>query len=803
MPNIHASIPTTSLPTELAVPNKIVTKYETFTLIPRLGPLTYTHLRTIGLKHWDRIKTTYLLLDAVQKQKDEWSVAPILFLDPSVVVLEPPPIRNYVPKRVINVDRTSTVAHDSHVLLDILHDVRGLSTSDVEILSLEMSASNPNANNQLVNSNSFILQAMRESNPIVKRLVESGKLIDKNGEFRMDLAALPPAEKMTKILKASTTKGRKSNAVETALAKTIFDEVSSMHIKDNLKDVVLTEAKLITNSIADALRSAGIISDDMQSVDDSVIVDSREWAFLRHERVELIIGQPQFRGPLSVDSVAPNSELSYSSSQTVANQQIGVASNERGSRSGTSQLVSSKIKEKLGTLYDYGSNLGQTMSEQGFSRDVSKGEKRSMVEATLLEISEKNASKTISASTVSSALTREYRTEGKDTDFATTAVSFEAFAPVEVTHYLDEIGAVWSPRMRNPFLALHRRIERFERNTQAQYIAENYVVDPAEPLPSYEGFERITVNTKKVLEKDYKNDDTNHIYRAEVTIELTDAQSNNGYFLDADVELEFIQDTSDDDFEADQYRVFDPVVVNHVPNKSITISTRVQILDFPFWDDPDYFYLKVSVSKYKYTAAYLEQLKDYNKTIGEVNIVRRAAVKAQAKKYARLKKEELISRYHNDPVELRDYTFISLMKMMFGVSADAHWSYYHGIIKSCIDWDNARFDSEPADPSHLAADGLSPYHFLNVNAIRFFLPIHKGSEAAFFEAVGNTMDADWAALFEKVKEYIDTQRNLVALMTERMNDEDMAQLTLDKYKSELVLGQHLEAVLSQTKFLER
>lgn len=797
MPNIHVTIPTSALPTELAQPNKIVSKYETYTLIPRLGPLTYSRIRTVARRHLLKINDAYQLLENIQIQKNEWEATPSVFVNPADIAFD----SNRVITSGVPTVMNTRVINASSAPITILQNLRELSDSEVEVLSLKVSANKPEFDSRLADSNALILNTMKTPNYVIKGLVDSGKLIEKNGDFKMDIANLSPSEKLGEILKSSSVRQAKPSVIETQLADSILEEVSDMKVSDNFKDAVKEQANAMRDWIADMVKSSGMIPSDMQSVDDSVIVDSREWAFLRHERVELVLGQPKFRGPLSVDSVAPNSELFYSSSQSIDNQRMSIDTSERGSRSASSQLVSSKIKEKLGTLYDYGSNLGQTMSEQAYSRDVSKGEKRSMVEATLLEMSEKNASTTISASMASSASMREYRTQGIDTDFATTAVSFEAFVPIEVTHYLDEIGAVWAPRMRNPFIPLFNDIEKFETETQARYIAENYVVDPAEPLPSYEAFESVFANTRKVLEKDYE--DTDHIYEAEVTIRLTDAQSEKGYFLDADVSCQFIQDTSDDDFEADQYRVLEPIVIRHIPNQSITIRTRVQILDFPFWDDPDYFYLKVSVTRYKYAAVYLEQLKDYNQTVGLVNVARRAAVQSQAKKYARLKKEELINRYHNDPAELRDYTFISLMKMMFGVSAKGHWSYYHGIIKSCIDWDNAQLNMEPADPAHLKADGLSPYHFLNVNATRFFLPVHKGSEEAFFAAVSNTIDPNWAALFSKVNTYMDTQRSLVETMTERMNAEDEAQLTLDNYQSELVLGRHLEAVLSHTAFLEK
>ena len=45
MAAIHTVIPVNVLPTELATPNIISAEYESFTLIPRLGPLSYAYYR--------------------------------------------------------------------------------------------------------------------------------------------------------------------------------------------------------------------------------------------------------------------------------------------------------------------------------------------------------------------------------------------------------------------------------------------------------------------------------------------------------------------------------------------------------------------------------------------------------------------------------------------------------------------------------------------------------------------------------------------------------------------------------------
>jgi hypothetical protein len=57
------------------------------------------------------------------------------------------------------------------------------------------------------------------------------------------------------------------------------------------------------------------------------------------------------------------------------------------------------------------------------------------------------------------------------------------------------------------------------------------------------------------------------------------------------------------------------------------------------------------------------------------------------------------------------------------------------------------------------------------------------------------VDPTWKALFDKVEKYINGQRDKFKALPD---DEKR----LDTYNSELILGRHLEAVLSKTTFLE-
>jgi hypothetical protein len=452
--------------------------------------------------------------------------------------------------------------------------------------------------------------------------------------------------------------------------------------------------------------------------------------------------------------------------------------------------ISSEVKNKLGILFDYGSNLGQTMSEQGYTQDNMKSEKRSRVESALREISQQNSSVTVSTQTLSSSQIREYRTEGKDPKFATSELSFEVFSPVKVNHYLDDISAVWAPRINNPFSDLRANLTEYYVRTYFDYIQENYVIDPKEPIPSYEKVDRVTRDT--VYESEPGT------YTKPVTFKLTANEIATGHLLGEDVQLEFHQEEDncyENAYDEDDRWMEVSSVDRHGGDSWVDVTIKYHV-DNVTGNDPDRTWVTVSIDKIKATEAYRQELKEYKQTVEKTNPARCNAIKVQARKYAALKRDELIRKYEGNIDQLKDYAFTSLIKKMFSNNmVDENWSYYLGIIRSCIDWDKSRIDPEPCDIGALYENVLSPYHFLNVQAVRFFLPINVGAEAIFFDTMRKFVDPTWRSLFDTVEKYINDQRKEFKELPE-------AGRLIDSYDSEFVLGRHLEAVLSNKTFAE-
>ncbi|MCW8126370.1 hypothetical protein [Microbulbifer halophilus] len=813
MSEIHTNIPAAALPTDLSESNVITSEYESFSLIPRMGPMTYAYHFKRSFSFILDLARTSELLDSVVEYNEKWGkipAVPNLLLDQYSESDSRKPVKKIDAKMVIEPQLKSTTV-SSRKRLDRLRRFKPDRVPVNEIVS-NTDVREMEADEAQLDTHMNILSRAAEPNTVVHQLAESEVMFNNDGIFSKKFLDLPKSDRMKLVVEHLGLASGKVRKTQEKMAEHMLDR-GLKYLSGKAAELrkIAEEQPDFRQRLVGAV--AGKIDTDrvlgtIDTIEDPVIAESREWAFLRQERVELALGKPQFRGPVAANSVAPNSTLSISRSHSTGRESQDYSLNRAQDSLSSNQLIASQIKQRMGTLFDYGSNLGQTMSEEGFSKDSSRNEKRNLIESTLSRISEVNASQKIVGGSNSSSHAREYVTEGKDSTFSTSEVAFEVFSPVKVTHFLDGIGAVWCPRIVNPFSRLKQVIKDYRSKVESDYIRENAVVDPAEPAPTYEGFERVHKSTTKIRSSEISDGnfwERDNNYSEVVRIELSDEELSDGFLISNDVKVSFKQDSSgiwSTTLDSDQYEVLDYDVEEHERGSHIEIKVGFKIFDEnTLTGNPNSIWLDVSVSKYKLTQSYLEKKREYDRINDQVNPARREAVEVQARKYARLKSEELIRKYESSVEDLKDYAFVALMKKIFqGSGSESHWSFYQGIIKRCVDWSRASIEPEPASPGSLSASGLSPYHFLNVEAIRFFLPVHPDSEETFFEVFENSVDQEWAELFESVRDYIDGQRSSVEEMRERMSEADRESLTLDSYDSELVLGQHLESVLSKHAF---
>lgn len=782
---LHTSIGDQHFPVEVADPNRLTSYYESYVLIPNLGPLLYSKLHGKLKAITDDFTVAILFIDTVLQYKKQYAeIPPTPYLPDNVVVMGAAIAEGTTASRFMIDEayaRPNTRRPDA-----VLRLLRTVGEPAIEAA--------PVANLYAVDDGRMagyksVLAGLSRENSALSALAQEGMLLSGEQIVSEEFLASGTRAQLEAMVSSALRSadsagsnrprprpGRNDQLAESMTKTLLHDNAVLLPHKDLMVD-------LVNVKMMQFFGDYGIVN----PADHITVVESCEWAFLRKERITLDLGRPLFRGPLSLNSIAPKSELTLTETES------------RVTRTGTRSLaatrddltgytsVSSQVENKLGILFDYGSNLGQTMSEQGYTQDSMKNEKRSRVESALREISQQNSTVAMSSETLSTSRVREYRTEGKDPLYATSELSFEVVAPVAVKHHLDGIGAVWAPRITNPFADLRSHLDAYYTQTYLDYIAENYVVDPMQPIPSYENVSRVEKNTP--------DNSSPGTYTETVSFKLTASEVAAGTMFGEDIRLAFWQhaDWYENSYDEDDRWMQIESTDRHGGDTWVDVTVKYHVDDVT-GNDPDRHHITVSIDKFKETEAYRQEKNEYTLTTEKTNPARRNAVKVQARKYAALKRDELIRKYEGNADDLKDYAFVSLMKKIFG-TVDGNWSYHMGIIRTCIDWDRSRIDPEPCDIASLYADVLSPYHFLNVQAVRFFLPLHPGAEEIFFETMRNAVDPTWRDLFDTVEKYIEDQRTA---FTELQEDE----LLLDSYDSELVLGRHLEAVLSTTTFAE-
>lgn len=774
------------LPVDVADPNQLINYYESYVLIPNFGLLFYSRLYRLLKRLLALLSEAIHVVGSISDYLDQFKELPPTPYISENIVKSGSSINEDIVKsdfKINEVFERPSIMQPRETLI-ALKNIGTKRIQETQITNVST------ADYERIDNYKNILSQIAKENVFLSLLVDSGLVLGKEGIISKKLITASKDSQIETIVNnlINATKDKVPGLSRDPDNLTgLSESMAGWLIKNNpgFSDYSSKIAGLAKLLIANYFNIYNIINPR----DNIAIIESCEWAFVRSEKVTLDLQRPLFRGPVSVNCVSPKSELTITETES------------RLATSGTFTLstsrddlieynsISSEITSKLGTLFDYGSNLGQTMSEQGYTQDSLKSEKRSRVESALREISQQNTTAAMSTQTLSSSEIREYRTEGKDPKFATSELSFEVFSPVRVKHYINDIGAVWTPRVNNPFAALRSNLTEYYNKTFNDYILENYVIDPAEPIPSYESVNRVTQDTTK------ENDPGT--FTKTVTFKLTENEIATGYLFGEDIQLEFHQhcDWYENCYdEGDRWMHIDSVD-RHGGDSWVDVKIKYHV-DNVTGNDPDRTWITVSIDKYKETEAYRQQMNEYEHTVEKTNPARRNAIKVQARKYAALKRDELIRKYENNFDQLKDYAFISLMRKLFSNNlGDQDWSYYLGIIRTCIDWDKSRIDPEPCSIKDLYETVLSPYHFLNVKGVRFFLPINTNAEAIFFDTMRNVVDSNWRSLFDTVQKYIKSQRDELKKLSED-------QRLIDSYDSEIILGRHLEAVLSNKAFAE-
>lgn len=525
--------------------------------------------------------------------------------------------------------------------------------------------------------------------------------------------------------------------------------------------------------------------------DDTVIVGSREWAFRRTERLSVAVGTPTLRGPFAAEAVAPVSELVVSESslqEAVSFREQGAASS-RSSLSESAGFSGSTFRQALAHMSEEGINTEGAFSQESTLFDTLRERRREAIDRTLTQISRSNEQRSGSVSRSVTSQSRSYTTRGKDAVHATTEVSFQVAAPVDVQVRLEDVGLVWCPRLASPFIALHRLVTDHEREARADYLRQNQVNDPVRPPGDFEA-----ATFKK--EVSVRGNTRTQVVGFDIEIP---AQYRDWEFDAAASSADFRNGTSSD-YNADEMWNLDDLENWHVFFRSIQRGAFNITGSIVFeTTDPETLnrgFIVITVAMRRLTEAARAAIANYEAERQEAT-AQRLAAEVRANQYARLRRDELIEQYEGS-IELQEEAFSVLTRTVFAGGSAAHVSYWREILRSCIDWSSAGMRFEPADMRAMAYPHLAPSHFMNAQGIRFILPLHRSAETAFFDALQGGAGNYFAQAAAKVRSYVDGYRKIV----EEAKRSEPDKLVLDAYSSELVLGRHLEAVLSEHPFAE-
>ncbi|WP_439182719.1 hypothetical protein [Carboxylicivirga taeanensis] len=524
---------------------------------------------------------------------------------------------------------------------------------------------------------------------------------------------------------------------------------------------------------------------------ESALAQSREWAFQRQEKLQLFIQKPVFRGPFSAVSVSPNSELTISethfSSQFISSGQAqGTAVNQLTERG---VFSSDRFRSELSNMTESGEMDENSFSSEATLLNTLRERRRETIDLTLTNISRENEERTLSAYEVGRNASKNYTTKGKDPDFATTELSFQVVTPVDVKVSLEAVNLVWAPHIPSPFISLHRIIRRRKQRAQLDYIQQNYVIDPVRPIEEYE---------EAIIEKELGIRGRHRYQTGTFDFPVGASYQTGGWELDLAASTVDFRNGTSDDYNWNEAWNWDDLENWDTHFQTLEQDgnriTGVAVLETT---DPEYFNRGFFTFRFvmkRLTEASKAALRVYasDQAVAEAE---RRAVRSRARQYAKLKEDELIQQFE-DRLKLEEEVFDVLIQRVFQGQDPNHFSYYKEVIRSCINWSEAAIHFESNDSPGLPFPEYSRSHFMNATGVRFILPILRNAEDNFVDSIRQNGSDYYSESVEKVRQLTEQYRQTLA----DLKAADSEKLILDQYTKDVVIGNHLEAVISNHPF---
>jgi hypothetical protein len=498
---------------------------------------------------------------------------------------------------------------------------------------------------------------------------------------------------------------------------------------------------------------------------------AREWAFSRKERMELLFGTPDIRGPLETAPVTPGGyrrREDYVASSTEAT--LLTAEERRRSTQEAFTLSTANLRQALNGVYYSGAGSVDQLTGAA-SKSLLAEERRSVVLSLIQMFSETRQEAAISHQVTSQSSTRVIRAPGVDPRLGATHHSFKVVVPVTATVEMHDVGLTWCPRIRNPFFLLRKAIRRAYQEARDSHLMQYYVPEPITPPVVWEQY-TLTENVYMNSEGD-DNDvsDTVTLY-----VPQTDRQDNPDF---VNAIAEFQQDRGTWRNDSDEWTVAFEIL--SYSGGTIRCKVSVDTADDQNWQG--YVYITIPVLRYSTEtvnalAAHAVAMRDYE--------LAKQALSAQAHQYARIKQREFIER-HESMTALNKIVFDALMRRVCRPALAEHASYYKEVVARCIDWPRVKIELEPARMDKLYMSDFPADHFVNSRAVRFFLPVVHTAEGVFFDALNECGTFQVQASVAHARDRIAAERN-------RLGEDGPDQL--DRFNTDMVLGDHIEPVMS-------
>jgi hypothetical protein len=522
----------------------------------------------------------------------------------------------------------------------------------------------------------------------------------------------------------------------------------------------------------------------------------REWAFQRSEELHLALGTPVLRGPVIATPVAPRSRHTRIETESSTITETTTAASERQTRTAESRQVisASAFSSALDGLTESGIADAAAFEQNSTLLSTLNEERHTIVDTVAREITSGVESGRTWASTLALGRRVKYRTNGKDQKLSTTELGFQVVVPAEATVRLRDVGLAWCPRVPLPFSPLRDNVRLHESEQRDAYITQYYVPLPVAPALKSdvirEDYFEFWIRGRKNRQK--KNFSRLIPLYGDGFIDLNEItiKHRNGTWDDAE----------EMPWDGDIPYNYDDLEHAAVSLENLALSADGQTLTGTGvleTHDPEYLnvsWLGVTVPIRSYTDETRAALAAFEQAKQEHDL-KLQAVQSRATQFGRLKRDELIDQYERT-MDLRREAFRGLIRRVCLDVPPSHHSYFEEVLSRCINWADAKMALESEDMADLPFRELPPDHFMNTPGARFFLPIQKGAEKLFFDTLERTGHDYYNDSAATIREQLNDFREQIEEWTEN----DAPELVLDTFTTEMVIGHHLEAVLSETEF---